>query len=1121
MRKIVFSFLLVTCFARNLFAENKLPANIRFGRISVDKGLSHATVYCSFQDSQGFMWFGTEDGLNKYDGYSFEVYKSDPADRRTISNNIIRCIFEDSKQNLWVGTDNGLNVYNRSNGSFSHYQNVASDAASLSNNIVSSLAEDKNGTLWIGTSGGLNAFDHATKKFTVYKNNPSDFSSISSNVISSLAVDAAGILWIGTAANGLNAFDPATKKCRRFQSVTNDKQSLSENEITCLKADHSGALWIGTLNGGLNALNTSTGKFTRYTSEPGGLSQNSVFSVCEDKTGMVWIATMGGGLDAFDPASGKFMVYKYDRQNIESLSSNKTWNIFEDNAGTIWISTSGGVSYYNRTISKFVTYQANPGADGEVNNNVYSIYEDQEGRVWTGILGGGLNVFSRSEGKFVNEKYSFLTNPLLRFSNIFAIYEDLDGTLLLGTTDGLIALEPSSGKITVYKNKANDPSSLSNNYVRSIFQDRSASIWIGTLGGGLNLFDKKNGKFSSFKNNPSDPSSISNNVVTDIYEEDKDGILWIGTYGGGLNAFDRKSKKFTAYKTDVNNLKSISSNFVQCLYHDASGNLWIGTYGGGLNVLDKTTSVFTHYTERDGLPNNIVNGILADFHGYLWISTNNGVCKLKPASEDQSTQLNFSRSYSVVDGLQNKFNENACFIGKNGWMYFGGSNGLNAFHPDSIHDNTIIPPVAITRFFLFEKPSRMDTLITNKKTIDLKYDQNFFSFEFSALNFIFPDKNRYAYKMEGLPGIDHWTYIGTSRTKSFTNIDPGVYTFRVRACNNDGFWNNEGIAIVITIKPPFWKTWWFMILSVITVVFVIFMYIRLRTRTLVRQNVVLEEKVNQRTSELKEKNEELTHTMDHLRSTQDQLVQSEKMASLGQLTAGIAHEIQNPLNFVNNFSELSVDLINEMETIPDEEEKKFIIEDIKQNLTKINHHGKRADSIVKGMLMHSRTGVPEKQLTDVNKLVDEFITLAFHGIRAKDNSFNCEIEKSLAEGLPSVQIIPQEISRVLLNIFNNAFYAVDERKKKDKNNYQPVVTLTTRKENNHIIIGIRDNGLGIPPEIKDKIFNPFFTTKPTGQGTGLGLSISYDIITKGHQGELKVESTPGEFTEFIIGLPVR
>ena len=366
---------------------------------------------------------------------------------------------------------------------------------------------------------------------------------------------------------------------------------------------------------------------------------------------------------------------------------------------------------------------------------------------------------------------------------------------------------------------------------------------------------------------------------------------------------------------------------------------------------------------------------------------------------------------------------------------------------------------------------------------------------------------------------EEWTYSGNRRYATYTNIDPGEYTFRVKACNNDGVWNETGIAIKITIAPPIWKTKWFTALFALTVTGLIFVYIRFRTNSLVKQNVVLEDKVNLRTSELQEKNVELIKTMDNLQSTQNQLIQSEKMASLGQLTAGIAHEIQNPLNFVNNFSELSVELINELEEGVSPEEQKDITGDLKQNLEKINFHGKRADSIVKGMLQHSRTSAVEKQLTDINKMVEEFFNLAYHGMRAKDPGFNCTMEKNLATGIPQIKIISQDISRVILNIFSNSFYAVDERSKMSGKEYQPKVSISTFYENGKVSINIRDNGKGIPDDIKDKIFNPFFTTKPTGQGTGLGLSISYDIIVKGHSGTLSVNSKAGEFTEFLITLP--
>lgn len=1114
MKKNASFLLLLLLWLATGTAQGQLPSSVRFGRISVDKGLSQSTVFCSYQDSQGFLWFGTDDGLNKYDGYSFEVYKFDPTDIKTLSNNSIHCIFEDSKKNLWIGTDNGLNIYNKQNGSFRRFQTIPNDPTSLSNNIVSSIAEDKNGTVWLGTSNGLNALNLSNFTFSAVYSNQANINTLSSSIISSLYTDVSGIIWVGTASNGLNAFDPNTKRSTRYLNIPSNKESLSENEITTITADHSGNLWIGTVNGGVNMMNKATGKFTRY-NQDNGLSSNSIFAIHEDRNGIVWIGTLGGGLDALDRQTGKITNFKYDAQNHESLSNNKVWSIFEDNASTVWFTTSNGVSFFNRTVAKFVTHKVSQGNESAANNSVFAIHEDPQGNVWVGVLGGGLNVFSRTEGRFVNERFPSLNNPLLRFNNIFAIETDKSGMLWIGTADGLLSYDKTSGAVMQYRSNPADKNSLPNNYIRCIHEDQSGVIWVGTHGGGLAAFDRLSKKFKTYRNIPAEPSSLSADVVLTVFE-DKQGQLWAGTYGGGLNLLNKSTGKFSAYKNDPGNPKSISSNFIHSIYEDEGGKFWVGTYGGGINLFDPASQTFTHFTENDGLPNNVVNGILGDGKGNLWISTNNGVCKIKPNSGDKAN-VSTTRSYDIQDGLQNKFNENACYAGINGWMFFGGSNGLNAFHPDSIHDNSVIPPVVITRFYLFEKPARMDTLITSNHTLELNYKQNFFSFEFAALNYLFPDKNRYAIKMEGLD--EDWIYRGNKRYATYTNIDPGHYVFRVKACNNDGVWNDEGISIEITIRPPFYKTWWFTGLSALAITLLIFIYIRMRTNTLVKQNIVLEEKVNMRTSELQEKNVELTKTMDNLKSTQTQLIQSEKMASLGQLTAGIAHEIQNPLNFVNNFSELSIELLDEFGAAPPMEQP-LIMNDLKQNMEKIVFHGKRADSIVKGMLQHSRASSVEKQPTDINKIVDEFFSLAYHGMRANDPGFNCAMQKELASNLPQIKIIPQDVSRVILNIFNNAFYAVDERKKSGEKNYQPTVSITTQLVGKNIRVAIRDNGKGIPAEIRDKIFNPFFTTKPTGHGTGLGLSISYDIIVKGHAGALTVDSVPGSHTEFTILLPV-
>lgn len=1067
-------------------------------------------------DSQGYLWFGSEDGLNKYDGYTFEIYKSIPSDSGSLSNNIIRCIFEDSKNNLFIGTDNGLNRYNRTNGTFSRYMHDEKNKNSISNNLIYAMCEDHAGTVWVGTSAGLNSFNVAAGTFTTFDDVLQKTILLSSNFITALHADEKNKLWIGTAKNGVNVYDISSKTLEVLQHKDGNSNSLTEDEITCLYEDKSGNIWIGTLNGGLNKYNPSTKTFSSFSRESteGLLGLNSIFSIASDQSGVLWIGTMGGGLTAFDLSTGKMTRYNYDPQNLNSVSSDKIWNIFEDHAGTMWYSTANGLSSFNRSVDKFVTYKFTETTDAGSNNNVFCVHEDADGNAWCGILGSnGLKIFDRKEGRFVSDRLPKITESVLLEKNIFCIAEDENHLLWIGTEDGLVSLEKKSGKATVYRNNDNSQGS---NAIRSLSVGKAGELWIGTYGGGLNKFDSHTGKFSSYLNNPSDPTSISSNVVMDVIT-DADGSVWMATYGGGMCIFNPSIGKFTTYKNDPANPKSISSNFIHCLHKDSKGTMWIGTYGGGLDAFERSAGNFISYTESAGLPNNIINGILEDEKGNLWISTNNGICKFSTQTKDVRDAVLTSRTYKVEDGLQNKFNENACYKGRDGWLYFGGSNGLNVFNPDNIKDNSFIPPIVITRFYLFEKPQRMDTLITSEKTMLLNYDQNSFSFEYAALNYLFPEKNRYAYKVDGLD--DDWHYIGTRHYTAYTNLDPGHYTFRVKACNNDGYWNEEGIAIAITITPPFWKTWWFMTATALLIAFIILGYIRYRTRSLRKQTTLLEEKVTLRTHELSEKNSELTDTMTNLRSTQDQLIQSEKMASLGQLTAGIAHEIQNPLNFVNNFSESSIEMLEEVETSTDPVEQKELISDVKLNLEKVVHHGKRADSIVKGMLMHSRSGVSEKQVTDINKLVTEFVDLAYHGMRAKDSGFNCNLEKDLGKDLPKVKVIPQDISRVVLNIFNNAFYAVEDRRKSEGENFKLIVKVRTYQSGNKVGIAIRDNGKGIPQDIKEKIFEPFFTTKPTGQGTGLGLSISYDIITKGHGGDLRVESKPGEFTEFIIELP--
>jgi signal transduction histidine kinase len=409
----------------------------------------------------------------------------------------------------------------------------------------------------------------------------------------------------------------------------------------------------------------------------------------------------------------------------------------------------------------------------------------------------------------------------------------------------------------------------------------------------------------------------------------------------------------------------------------------------------------------------------------------------------------------------------------------------------------------------------------------LPYNQNRVIFNFVALHYSFPLANQYAYRLIGFD--NNWIYTTTQRSITYNNLSPGTYTFRVKAANSDGVWNNTGDTFILIINSPWWLRWWAWVLYLVLFSSVIYSFIAYRSRKLLKDNRVLEHKVHLRTEEVMQQKglleiqrDNLDKAFKALKSTQTQLIQSEKIASLGELTAGIAHEIQNPLNFINNFSDVNTELIDEMQLEiekGDLKEIKAIALDIQENEKKINMHGKRADSIVKGMLQHSRVSSGKKELTDINKLTDEYLRLSYHGLRAKDKSFNSDSTTHFDPNLQKINVVPQDIGRVLLNIFNNAFYAVNEKQKTAGEDYRPEVTITTAMEDQHIVISVKDNGDGIPDAIKDKIMQPFFTTKPTGEGTGLGLSLSYDIVVKGHGGSINVRSMPNEGAELIISLP--
>lgn len=843
---IILTLLLILSLPAPLYAAND---NIQFEHITTNQGLSQSCILHILQDSQGFMWFGTQDGLNKYDGYNFTVYKYDELDSHSLSDNFIASIYEDKSGTVWVGTDSGgLNKFDRKTEQFTNYTYDPDDPNSLGNNRVLSIYEDKLGRLWIGTGGGgLNKFDRETEQFTRYTHNSDDPSSLGSDTVFSIYEDKSGTLWIGTSGGGLNKLDGETGQFTHYTHDPANPNSLSNDIVLAIYEDYSSNLWIGTNGGGLNKFDRETGGFIHYTHDPANpnsLSHNTVSSIAEDQFGNFWLGTSswygnsyGTALDIFNPETGQFTHYKHDPANPNSLNDNLVPYIFRDRSGIMWIGTGfSGIDKFDSNKRKFRHYIHEPTNSNSLSNNhVISLYEDQSGMVWIGTSGGGLDKFDRETGRFTHHTHDPGNPNSLSDNTVWSVYEDHLGTLWIGTLSrGLDKFDRETGQFTHYTHDPNNPNSLSDNSVTSIYEDRFGTLWIGTFSGGLNKFERETGQFTQYTHDQNNPNSLSDNNVWSIYE-DRYGTLWTGSYGGGgLNKFNRETGQFTRYRHDRDDPHSLSNDKVMSIYEDQSGTLWITTYGGGLNKFDREKEQFIHYTQKDGLPSTSLVGILGDDEGNLWVSTNKGLSKFNPRNET-------FRNYDVGDGLQgNEFDGiKAYFKSQTGEMFFGGLNGFNAFYPDQVKDNPHIPRIVLTDFKKINESVKLDTAISEIQVIKLSYKDNFFELEFAALDYTNPHKNQYAYKLEGFD--KDWIYSGTRRYASYTNLDGGTYIFRVKGSNNDGVWNEEGTSIKIIITPPPWKTWWAYTLYVVALVSAVLGYVKWRTRAQEKENALLRE----------------------------------------------------------------------------------------------------------------------------------------------------------------------------------------------------------------------------------------------------------------------------------------
>jgi ligand-binding sensor domain-containing protein/signal transduction histidine kinase len=782
-------------------------SHFRFDHLGVQDGLSQSQPYCIMQDSYGYIWIGTQDGLNRFDGYEFKVYKNNPFDSTTLTHNWVWTIEEDKNRDLWIGTFQGLCKYKRSEDQFEQFYHNANDPTSISGNRSNYILRDNKDRLWISAWGaGVNMYDPKTKKFTRFQSDSTQ-SSLSSNAVRTLFKDKQGNIWVGTWNAGLNRIieDDDGIRFRRY-SDAGESGFSSGNKITSITEDNQGRLWIGSYESGLIIFDPIKNTFTRVP----GFSSDDINKVICDTHGNIWIGS-NKGLYFADQSSGKITHFLHDVTNPYGISSNTVYSLYEDRKGIVWVS-GNGVDMYHPEKNIFKTFNHNASENSLSQNLVWTFCEDDEGKIWIGTEAGPINIFDPATESF---EHLAIKDELGNLAQNIRKLVFRDGVFWMATFGSGLVRYDTKTKATKFL-LGQHPSPLGKApLINSVYIDREGILWVSTSENGLVRYAESTGIAEQFLFDPKDPESIGSNFINVVMEDNR-GNLWIGFWGGGMSMLDKTTGKFKNYRYDRKNPSGLSDQVVLSITQENDSIFWACTHTG-LNKLNINTGAFTHYFEKDGLPNNVVYEMLKDGNEKFWISTNTGLSHFDPA---RGTFKNFI----AEDGLQsNEFNSNAALRSRSGDFYFGGINGFNVFRPEKLRADTIPPDLVINSFKVYDKEYPL-----NAGSISLDYHQNYISFKFAAIEFSSPEKIRYSYKLEGFD--KDWIDAGDKRYANYTNLDPGHYKFLVKAANADGFWSSTNSTVAFTINPPFWNTWWFMLGSILICASIIYSLHRYRLR---------------------------------------------------------------------------------------------------------------------------------------------------------------------------------------------------------------------------------------------------------------------------------------------------
>jgi len=1042
-------------------AQNK---NLRFKHLSVQDGLSRSWVKCFLQDRTGLLWIGTGDGLNKFDGKNFTIYKYLPTQANSLNHNNTNVIFEDSKGQLWVGTQAGLNYYQRELDEFVPVPFV--------NNYVTSLYELHKDTLLVATAGGLCLFNTVRQTSRCIYN----------AYVEKILRDNRGNIWLAT-HKGLMLFNPVDHSVR---SIKFDS-SQQEDVLITIFQDSRGGIWIGTSSKGLiyftptNNLNeTNFVHFTSDPSVPGHIMSGVIYAIAEDEDHNLWVGIENGGINLlslkeFDQGKYLFSKVVNNPSDFSSLSSNSVHALYADKQNTMWVGTyAGGANYYNKLLQRFGHHEAIPGSNKSINDKYVSAILDEDNYLWIGTE-KGLNCYNKAADRWEYFTHDFNDPKSIGSNAVLTLKRDSQNRLWVGTwSGGLNLFDEKSKSFFKFKHDLNNPASISGDNIYHITESSDHRIWIGLMGSGVNVYNPDDGSFEQFKDYPGQ-NSISSNWVLDL-TEDHLGNIWISTTEA-VDMLNPKSGHFTTFTHNSTKAASINYNGATCLFKDSRNTIWVGT-SNGLNYFIQKDSSFRHYTVEDGLPNNFIKAITEDRKGNIWFSTNNTLTML--AQGTMLPEHPVFKSFSVFDDLpSSEFVGRSVCRNRKGELFFGSTNGYFVFDPSEIKNNPNIPKIAFTELRVNNMPvnittpgSLLEKDISVTKQLKLSPKHNVFTIGFAALNFIEPENNQYAFKLEGFD--TQWNYVGHQQSATYTNLDPGDYTFRVRASNNDGLWNEEGVSLKITILPAWWQSWLAKAIYLALFVLGIFFFRKHTIISVNLKNVLWREHLE------KQKSEELT-----------QMKQ--------QFFANVSHEIRTPLTLI--LGPLTK-LVKEKKKIPE-------LDTMFRNSTRLKM---LVDQFLDFNKMENQMMTLSPTRTEMLELT-RYIMANFTDYAGQKN-IELKLETTFSKCVTTID--QDKYEKILTNLLSNAVKSITGKG-------SVVTQLEFDKEYSKLIINVIDTGCGIPPEESEHIFERYYSGSnhlKSIDSTGIGLYLTRELIQL-QNGTIGVNSKVGEGSTFTISLPIR